>query len=46
MTKSKLLEMNNVGIVVESLDKAISFFSEIGFRYRPLRETIRDFNIV
>ncbi len=30
MTKSKLLEMNNVGIVVESLDKAISFFSEIG----------------
>jgi catechol 2,3-dioxygenase-like lactoylglutathione lyase family enzyme len=30
MTKSKLVEMNNVGIVVESLDKAISFFSEIG----------------
>jgi len=30
MTKSKLMEMNNVGIVVESLDKAISFFSEIG----------------
>ncbi|MFT3935092.1 MAG: VOC family protein [Chitinophagaceae bacterium] len=30
MTKSKLLEMNNVGIVVESLDKAISFFTEIG----------------
>src|SRR5690606_26342927 len=30
MTKSKLLEMNNVGIVVENLDKAISFFSEIG----------------
>ena len=30
MTKSKLLEMNNVGIVVESLDKAILFFTEIG----------------
>ncbi|MEN3322689.1 VOC family protein [Mariniflexile soesokkakense] len=30
MTKSKLLEMNNVGIVVESLDDAISFFEEIG----------------
>ena len=28
--KSKLLEMNNVGIVVENLDKAISFFTEIG----------------
>lgn len=30
MTKSKLLEMNNVGIVVQDLDKAISFFTEIG----------------
>jgi catechol 2,3-dioxygenase-like lactoylglutathione lyase family enzyme len=30
MTKSKLIEMNNVGIVVESLDNAISFFTEIG----------------
>ena len=30
MAKSKLMEMNNVGIVVESLDKAISFFTEIG----------------
>jgi catechol 2,3-dioxygenase-like lactoylglutathione lyase family enzyme len=30
MTKSKLLEMNNVGIVVENLDNAISFFTEIG----------------
>jgi catechol 2,3-dioxygenase-like lactoylglutathione lyase family enzyme len=30
MTKSKLLEMHNVGIVVESLDNAISFFKEIG----------------
>ncbi|EOQ95643.1 glyoxalase-like domain protein [Leptospira wolbachii serovar Codice str. CDC] len=30
MAKSKLLEMHNVGIVVESLDSAISFFEEIG----------------
>lgn len=30
MTKSKLLEMNNVGIVVENLDKAITFFKEMG----------------
>ena len=28
--KSKLLEMNNVGIVVENLDQAVAFFSEIG----------------
>lgn len=28
--RSKLLEMHNVGIVVESLDNAISFFKEIG----------------
>ena len=28
--KSKLLEINNVGIVVENLDKAIAFFTEIG----------------
>lgn len=30
MAKSKLLEMHNVGIVVESLDSAIEFFMEIG----------------
>lgn len=30
MDKSKLIEMNNVGIVVESLDNAIAFFTEIG----------------
>jgi catechol 2,3-dioxygenase-like lactoylglutathione lyase family enzyme len=30
MGKSKLIEMNNVGIVVENLDKAISFFKELG----------------
>jgi catechol 2,3-dioxygenase-like lactoylglutathione lyase family enzyme len=32
MTKNKLLRMDNVGIVVESLDRAISFFSEIGLK--------------
>jgi len=30
MTKNKLLRMDNVGIVVESLDDAIFFFEEIG----------------
>src|SRR6266704_5714551 len=32
MAKNKLLRMDNVGIVVESLDKAISFFAEIGLK--------------
>jgi catechol 2,3-dioxygenase-like lactoylglutathione lyase family enzyme len=32
MTKNKLLRMDNIGIVVESLDNAISFFSEIGLK--------------
>jgi len=32
MTKSKLMEMNNIGIVVESLDNAIAFFTEIGLK--------------
>src|SRR5688572_32441623 len=32
MTKSKLLQMHNIGIVVESLDNAISFFTEIGLK--------------
>lgn len=32
MTKSNLLRMDNVGIVVESLDNAISFFEEIGLK--------------
>ena len=32
MAKNKLLRMDNVGIVVESLDKAIAFFTEIGLR--------------
>jgi catechol 2,3-dioxygenase-like lactoylglutathione lyase family enzyme len=30
MTESKLLRMDNVGIAVESLDDAVSFFSELG----------------
>ncbi len=30
MTKSKLLRMDNIGIVVESLDTAVAFFSELG----------------
>lgn len=30
MEKNKLLRMDNIGIVVESLDDAISFFEEIG----------------
>lgn len=30
MQKSKLLQMHNMGIVVDNLDNAISFFSEIG----------------
>ena len=32
MEENKLLRMDNVGIVVESLDDAISFFSEIGLK--------------
>ncbi|MBP0904240.1 VOC family protein [Mariniflexile gromovii] len=32
MTENKLLRMDNIGIVVESLDNAISFFSEIGLK--------------
>src|SRR3990167_6079865 len=31
-TKSKLLRMDNVGIVVESLDEVISFFTELGLK--------------
>lgn len=30
MAKSKVRQMHNVGIVVESLDKAVSFFTELG----------------
>lgn len=32
MTQSKLIEMHNMGIVVESLDDSIAFFQEIGLQ--------------
>src|SRR4051812_45466693 len=32
MANNKLLRMDNVGIVVESLDGAISFFTELGLK--------------
>jgi catechol 2,3-dioxygenase-like lactoylglutathione lyase family enzyme len=32
MTKSKVLQMQNVGIVVVSLDNAIAFFTELGLK--------------
>lgn len=32
MAKNKLLRMDNVGIVVESIDDAITFFTEIGLK--------------
>jgi catechol 2,3-dioxygenase-like lactoylglutathione lyase family enzyme len=32
MTKNKLLRMDNVGIVVESLDDVIAFFTELGLK--------------
>ncbi len=32
MAKSKLLRMDNIGIVVESLDAAIDFFTEVGLK--------------
>ncbi|AMP98766.1 Glyoxalase [Pedobacter cryoconitis] len=32
MAKNKLLRMDNLGIVVESLDDTISFFTEIGLK--------------
>ena len=32
MAKNKLLRMDNVGIVVESLDDAIAFFTELGLK--------------
>ncbi|MGV3704743.1 MAG: VOC family protein [Arcticibacter sp.] len=32
MTRSKVPQLHNMGIVVESLDKAISFFEEIGLK--------------
>jgi catechol 2,3-dioxygenase-like lactoylglutathione lyase family enzyme len=32
MAENKLLRMDNVGIVVESLDEAIAFFTELGLK--------------
>jgi len=32
MSKNKLIRMDNVGIVVESLDDAIAFFAELGLQ--------------
>lgn len=32
MAKSKLIQMHNVGIVVESLDNTIQFFEELGMK--------------
>jgi catechol 2,3-dioxygenase-like lactoylglutathione lyase family enzyme len=32
MRKNELIRMDNVGIVVESLDEAIAFFSELGLK--------------
>jgi catechol 2,3-dioxygenase-like lactoylglutathione lyase family enzyme len=32
MAKNKLLRMDNMGIVVESLDNAIAFFTELGMK--------------
>jgi catechol 2,3-dioxygenase-like lactoylglutathione lyase family enzyme len=32
MAKSKLIRMDNVGIVVESLDETIAFFTELGLK--------------
>ena len=32
MKKNRLLQMHNIGIVVESLDNVISFFSELGLK--------------
>jgi catechol 2,3-dioxygenase-like lactoylglutathione lyase family enzyme len=32
MTQSQLLRMDNIGIVVESLDTAVAFFTELGLK--------------
>ena len=32
MSKSKLIRMDNVGIVVESLDETVAFFAELGLQ--------------
>ncbi|MFC3199973.1 VOC family protein [Parapedobacter deserti] len=41
MERNKLLRMDNVGIVVESLDDAIAFFTEIGLKLEG-RATVED----
>lgn len=41
MAKNNLLGMQNVGIVVESLDEAISFFTELGLKLEG-RATVED----
>lgn len=41
MAKNKLIRMDNVGIVVESLDETIAFFTEIGLKLEG-RVTIED----
>lgn len=33
MTKSNLIRMDNIGIVVESLDETIAFFAEPGLQF-------------
>lgn len=33
MTRSQLLRMDNIGIVVESLDDAVAFFTELGLTF-------------
>jgi catechol 2,3-dioxygenase-like lactoylglutathione lyase family enzyme len=40
MAKNRLLRMDNVGIVVESLDDAVAFFTEIGLKLEG-RATIK-----
>jgi len=40
MAKNKLIRMDNVGIVVESLDDAIGFFAELGLKLEG-RATIK-----
>lgn len=41
MAKNKLIRMDNVGIVVESLDEAIAFFTELGLKLEG-RTTIKE----
>jgi hypothetical protein len=42
MAKNKLLRMDNVGIVVESLDDTISFFAELAFGYLRVMFAVED----